>query len=338
MKTFEMIEVTDEQRDRYAEALILTQYPWDGLGMQTPAPAAIEDYVLRCVHAYCRAAPSDLLRAVAAMRGDPNPPGLLLLRNLPLDPLGYSPPSGRRADYVKPFTKAENALVGIGAALGQPFGSVEEKDGNLVHSLIPVRGTDKPLSNEGATDFGLHVEDAAFETRQAFLLLYCERADHQRVAATPVADVRDALQRLDGSVVDDLYRDEFVIRRPYSLDRCAAEPVYSEPRAVLSGPRSLPQLRVTLYRDGTRATTDRAGRALRRLGDALQAVARPLRLAPGDCAVLNNRLVAHGRTGFKPRYDGTDRHLLRLYVSDSLWPMRAAAGASARIVRRALTP
>lgn len=159
------------------------------------------------------------------MTGRADPPGLLLLRNMPLDALDWSPPSGRRADYVKVFTGAENALVGIGAALGQPIGSREEKDGNLVHTLIPVQGSDKPLSNEGATDFGLHVE----------------------------------------------------------------------------------------------------------------AVAVPLRLRPGDCAILHNRLVVHGRTRFAARYDGSDRHLLRLYVADSLWPLRAVATVSARIVRRSLT-
>ena len=157
--------------------------------------------------------------------------------------------------------------------------------------MIPVQGSDKPLSNEEAGDFGLYVENAAFATNEAFLALYCDRADHQREAATPVADVRDAPARLDESIVCDLYRAEFVLRRPYIFDRSAGVAEYTEPRALLPGPRVLPRLRVTLYQGGTRATSERGRRALRALRRALEAVARHPRLRPGECAVLNNRLT-----------------------------------------------
>ena len=37
-------------------------------------------------------------------------------------------------------------------------------------------------------------------------------------------------------------------------------------------------------------------------------------LAPGDMAILDNRVTAHGRTAFQPRYDGADRWVQRTFV------------------------
>ena len=36
--------------------------------------------------------------------------------------------------------------------------------------------------------------------------------------------------------------------------------------------------------------------------------------APGDLAILDNRVTVHGRTPFRPRYDGADRWVQRTFV------------------------
>ena len=64
----------------------------------------------------------------------------------------------------------------------------------------------------------------------------------------------------------------------------------------------------------TRALTPRAEAALVAFGEACDAAARTLRLMPGDMAVLDNRVTAHGRTPFRPRYDGADRWVQRTFV------------------------
>lgn len=57
MKYHRVIELSNQQRDRYAEALIIADYPWNGEGLQTPCAATIEDYLLFCHRAYYAAAP-----------------------------------------------------------------------------------------------------------------------------------------------------------------------------------------------------------------------------------------------------------------------------------------
>jgi hypothetical protein len=58
---------------------------------------------------------------------------------------------------------------------------------------------------------------------------------------------------------------------------------------------------------------------------------RPVRVAPGTMLVASNWLGLHGRTSFRPRFDGTDRWLQRLIVAPS-WPHRGAMLAQGRIL------
>ena len=64
----------------------------------------------------------------------------------------------------------------------------------------------------------------------------------------------------------------------------------------------------------TRPLTPRAEAAHMAFGEACDAAERTLRLAPGDMAILDNRVTAHGRTAFRPRYDGADRWVQRTFV------------------------
>ena len=64
----------------------------------------------------------------------------------------------------------------------------------------------------------------------------------------------------------------------------------------------------------TTPLTARAEAALREFGQACETACRTLVLAPGDLAILDNRVTAHGRTAFRPRYDGADRWVQRTFV------------------------
>jgi L-asparagine oxygenase len=86
----------------------------------------------------------------------------------------------------------------------------------------------------------------------------------------------------------------------------------TDPHPVFSGALDDPDVR--LDRNATRALDPDAGRVLQRLYRAMEQCMTQLVLQPGEMAVLDNRVVLHGRTRFTPRYDGTDRWLHRVYV------------------------
>jgi L-asparagine oxygenase len=73
-----------------------------------------------------------------------------------------------------------------------------------------------------------------------------------------------------------------------------------------------PDLRVDF--NATKPLDERAADALSRLRTTMMDAATSLVLAPGELVFVDNRLVAHGRTDFEPRYDGKDRWLHRTFV------------------------
>lgn len=205
------IRLSDKTKYKLTRAVIGINYPDPGQDY--------EDYILDCQLAVATALPKSVRRELSLMRNSPYGSGVTLLRNLPVDEdLPPAPKSGRRAHYVKATSVAENILIGIAAAMGHPIGHQEEKDGHLIHDIIPVAGTEKQLSNEGQSDFGLHTENAVFDFREQFVILSCLWPDPYKEAITPIVDVREVLEDLDELAVNELRKAQFIIHKPYILD------------------------------------------------------------------------------------------------------------------------
>lgn len=64
----------------------------------------------------------------------------------------------------------------------------------------------------------------------------------------------------------------------------------------------------------THPLDDEAEQALQSLRAAFLDVAAMLVLQPGELAFVDNRVAVHGRTSFRPHYDGQDRWLHRTFV------------------------
>jgi L-asparagine oxygenase len=197
--------------------------------------------------------------------------------------------------------------------LGSLRGYADEKRGALVHEVHPVRNEEHRIENSGAVAFDFHTENVHHPLRPDFLGLLCLRQDHEAVAATRVASVREARGRLTDEQVAALRRREFLSLYPTSFTRHRPDRRRPEsgPHPVLFGPPDSPFMRFNSH--NTRATTDAGRDALAALAVALEAVSRDLVLAPGELVILDNHVAAHGRSAFRPRFDGTDRWLRRFY-------------------------
>ncbi|WP_018469648.1 TauD/TfdA family dioxygenase [Streptomyces sp. LaPpAH-202] len=252
--------------------------------------------------------PPRLLEALRAFRHDPGELGALLLVGLPIDedtlpPTPVEPDSVQRAATVP---AAVSVLVGV--QLGELIAFRQEKSGALVQNVVPVRGLEESQSNAGSVPLEYHVENAFHPCRPDFVGLTCLRADHESNAGTLVASVRLALARLDVADREVLHQPRFTTSPPPSFDAGATTPVHP----VLDGRADDPNVRVDFH--VTEACDEEAREALERLRGAMAASALPVRLATGEMALLDNRVVLHGRSPFTPRYDGGDRWLQRIFV------------------------
>ncbi|MEU7228064.1 TauD/TfdA family dioxygenase [Streptomyces chrestomyceticus] len=83
-----------------------------------------------------------------------------------------------------------------------------------------------------------------------------------------------------------------------------------------------------------------AARAFDELREAMLAVLDGAVLEAGDLIVVDNRTAVHGRTAFRPRYDGQDRWLRRCFAVADLRPSRAVRTPGSQVcapLKRAVT-
>lgn len=261
--------------------------------------------------------PPALTAAIRDFGSSRRAPGALVVTGLPVDAvLPATPTDGARSPDKGSFA-SEGCLTGVARLLGEPFGYASEKDGAVIHDVYPVRQRERAQSNESSTaELNLHVENAYFDRRPDYLALCCLRQDHDRRARTLVVDVRSVLSEMDAADVAELQRPVFVVPSPSSHHRAMGGERWSRPRPVVELDPESDAATLICHFPGMEALEPRARQALDRFQRMLHRpdVMRSIALEPGSLLLINNRKVAHGRTCFEPRYDGTDRWLQRVYI------------------------
>ncbi|WIM94402.1 TauD/TfdA family dioxygenase [Actinoplanes oblitus] len=262
------------------------------------------------IRGYVAKLPDDFAQALQDFAASPHSGGVLLIRGVGVGAVPDTPTTYSSMVLGEHVTSGVLALVAD--ALGSLVGYQDEKSGALVHEVHPVPGEEHKLENSGSiTALGFHTENAHHPLRPDFLALLCLRADHLGKAATRVASIQDAVTVLDPAVLELLRSPIFYSRYPTSFTRGRTGAVRSGPHPVIFGPEDRPWMRFDS--DNTEADLPAGVEALARLGGALAEVTVDVPMTPGDLVILDNYVVAHGRTSFVPRYDGRDRWLRRVY-------------------------
>jgi L-asparagine oxygenase len=204
-----------------------------------------------------------------------------------------------------------------------------EKDGRLIHDIVPVAGGERTQTNQSSAVFLNFHSDITYDptgrydvANPDFLVLNCLRGDPSGAAVTYYADARDICGRLPEEELSLLRSPLFRLNAPGSYTRSAAggAEVLSDPVPVISGPEAFPEIAVSA--NGVRPLSEEAAAAFERLQRTCREVAHPVRLEPGQALLVNNRKGVHARSPFTARHDGRDRWLQRTYVRRSLWDIR----------------
>jgi len=302
----------------------------------------IEEFLLEIYPLFSNL-PKSVLRKVFEWRNDPNEYGALLLENFPIDnELPETPANGRRSEDKSTFI-SEACILGVAQLLGQPIGYHDEKEGELVHNLCPVKTQTSATSNESSkisqgfhTDFNFDKEnpDQPYNViNPDFVLLICLRADIRAEACTLYADVRDICRNLTDAELSTLRQPLFQFAASYSFTgKCGEDKIWSVPTPLIKGPAKFPELSIDLL-CGVKPLSEDAEIVLEKVRVICETyvVASKVFLRPGDLLLLDNRKGAHGRTAFSADFSGYDRWVQRVYVRRSLWEMRKETNNSLRI-------
>ena len=201
-------------------------------------------------------------------------------------------------------------------ALARSLGPIKAGDagdptheGDAVHAVAsyarPVLDSSgKTMLSTTATVFDLHTDESYKRAPCRYVLLHCWRADAQG-GVSLLATSESILTRLEPWAAALCFRARFVWRE------CAA-PILA-PESGRAWPRVRFNLREIAGDEIGDGEPDLRARTVPDVfAAAADAAAVRLTLASGDCLVLDNRRVLHGRTGFDL---GSERLLKRVWVT-----------------------
>ncbi|MFI0982579.1 TauD/TfdA family dioxygenase [Streptomyces sp. NPDC021093] len=252
------------------------------------------------------ALPATLRTALRNFSADSGRAGVLQIHGLPVGPLPPTPT--RRESVERRATVPASALVLCAMVLGEPVGFEGEKHGALVQNVVPVPGAERSQSNAGSVNLEMHTENAFHPHRPDFVALSCLRQDLDGVAGLRVASLRRAIGLLSAEHREILAEPRFRTDPPPSFNGSGVAVAHG----AVSGAPEDPDAQVDFH--ATTPLDAGAARAMAALREALEAVVDTVYFAPGDLAIVDNRVALHGRTPFTPRYDGHDRWLHRAFI------------------------
>lgn len=270
------------------------------------------------------AVPTEVLAALHRLRlGRTRPDALVIGDLLPRDLLLPTTPTSLFAiEEQLDVRAAELVLLALLGMLGEPFTFSTLYGGRLVQYVVPIAGQELEQTSGGSeADLAWHVEDAFTDERCDYFALLCLRGDPG--ARTIFANVRELERELDARTLEILRQERFLVVPDTAHD---LEPD-ARAMAVITGSADDPEIMFdAVYLSADHADPE-ALAAIDAVRRALDRSARGHILRPGELLIVDNRRNVHGRTSFAPRFDGTDRWLLRAMACSSTVKHRRRGGA-----------
>ena len=264
-----------------------------------------------------QAMPEPIRRAVCEFKSGLSRYPFLVLSGLPTDPHLPPTPLDSRRPRLEGNLVGEVLSAAFTRALGQPYGYLQQNEGEIFQNNSPVKIHERAQSGESSLEELLYHTDASFHPLPPdFVVLSCLRPDPAREAVTSFAGLEDILAQLTPRQREVLAQPRFLAEGvEYDYDDVNERGNRNPHVALLRGE---PEHHFIAYdQDIHRPLDEEAAEAMRALDAALVACAQRVRLDAGDVALFDNRRSIHQRSPFQSHYDGTDRWCLLTYVSTS---------------------
>lgn len=253
--------------------------------------------------------------------------GISVLKGWPVEDLGNTPESWDYESSYRPSLDIDFLSVLLSSSMGDIFGWSTQQKGKLIHDLIPIENKGSAQTGYGSTsELVLHTEDSFHPYKGDYVCMYSIR--NQDSIGTTVASIRDVM--LEEELKDVLYQKRYMIKPDEShLDGTQLSQTVSDKHldalyenenktSVLYGNPAYPYIcfdpHYTLCGENDQESRDALDALIIKIRNKTQSLV----LKSGDICIIDNRKVVHGRGSFKPRYDGKDRWLKRISITNNL--------------------
>jgi alpha-ketoglutarate-dependent taurine dioxygenase len=201
-------------------------------------------------------------------------------------------------------------ILNYASYFGKPYGFDKEQGGALVQDLFPIRKNEtEQISSSSKVELEMHTETAFHPKAPRFVVLFCLRGDP--AAGTTICDLSQVIGELNQDEIQILSKRSFMTSVDKSfLDEGEED---KEVRRQVINKRGT---KMKYDRTAMRGTTPEAQKALDKFTTLIQKNKSTIYLETGEILIIDNWTTAHGRTQFTSRYDGTDRWIKRVMVSN----------------------
>ncbi|HEX8697358.1 MAG TPA: TauD/TfdA family dioxygenase [Myxococcaceae bacterium] len=262
--------------------------------------------------------PAPLRRAVLELKNRLSRYPFLVLRGLPQDQNLPPTPLDSRRPRVDYFLIGEWFSAAISKALGEPFGMLQQNEGELIQHNSPVKLHETAQSGESSkAELMFHTDGSFLPLTPDYNVITCLRPDQAREAVTSFTSLDDILAELPSHLRTVLAQPRFLAEGvEYDYDEVNDRGNRHHLVAILRG-GTKEQPFIFYDQDIHRATDDETREALAALDALLESKAKNVKLEAGDTVLFDNRRCVHKRSPFAAHYDGKDRWCMLTYVSSS---------------------
>ena len=201
----------------------------------------------------------------------------------------------------------------LSSYLGEIFTWDSIQNGNIINEVFPIKDDADKLISSGTNNlFDLHTEDAFHPFKGEYLSLLCLRNPAFTSTVLSFLSPDD----LPLKIKDELFKPIFYIGKniAHSIDK-ETEVQYFP---LLFGSDNDPYINVNLNNMRVRNNDSAGISALNFFIDILRKNTVSYPLKTGSLLLIDNFRVVHGREVYSARYDGYDRWLKRIYLTNDL--------------------
>ncbi|KAF1366604.1 TauD/TfdA family dioxygenase [Yokenella regensburgei] len=209
-------------------------------------------------------------------------------------------------DYYKKL------LMAVSSDVGYMFRYAAKPKHDFIDDVSPVKQDKEKQLGTNSIFLDWHVEDAFHPIRPDYVGLFCIRGD--RNAQTLIFDAKTYVNHTEGSPDIAKYKYKFIADGTFQSGE-----KYSTEMPVLENSID-PQ--ITFDPSFMITYAEEAESALRRFGEFVDKNHHVITLEPGDLLIFDNRRVAHSRTAYHPKFDGSNRWLIRSLIIESTWKFK----------------
>ena len=261
--------------------------------------------------------PAPLRRAVLELKNRMSRYPFLILRGLPADTDLPPTPLDSRRPRVDYFLIGEWFSAAISKALGEPFGMMQQNEGELIQHNSPVKLHETAQSGESSkAELMFHTDGSFLPLTPDYNVITCLRPDQAREAITSFTSLNDILDGLSPRMRQVLAQPRFLAEGvEYDYDEVNDRGNRHHLVPLLRGTQEQPY--IFYDQDIHRSTDEESAEALAMLDALLESKAKHVKLEAGDTVLFDNRRCVHKRSPFAAHYDGKDRWCMLTYVSSS---------------------